>query len=221
MADVVTNIAAVLRSAGYRTGDANPGAVMPEIKEPVLAVNLERVDAKNLYLVIRVTIVSPLALGARACEEHGLTVCRMLTELGGYCELQPSGFNPKTEMFSAAVLATFYGHVLEEDWWSRGIFQVKFGSGYYMSEVVSFTAWQEAEADQTLGECLWHIRVEEKLEAIRQEDVPVSLNKVTVMYENGQEYYNECRLTGRKRIFKDGALHQIWDVIAQTRTLSN
>ena len=221
MADVVTSIAAVLRSAGYRTGDANPGGVMPEITEPVVAVNLEKVDGQKMLLTLRITIVSPLKLGAKACEDHGLTVCRILTELGGQCQLQPSHFNPKTEMFSAAVLANFYGHVLAEDWWSRGVFQVRFGSGYYLGEVVSVTTWQEPAADQTLGDCPWHIRVEEKLDGIRQEDVPVNLGKITVMYENGKETYNECKLIGRKRIFQDGALLQIWEATAINRVLGS
>lgn len=221
MADVIASVIAVLRSAGYRAGEANPGAIMPEITEPVLTVNLERLDAKKMSLEVRVTVVSPLKLGARACENHGLTVCRLMADLGGETQLQPSKFNPKTEMFSAAVLVTFRGSVLQDDWVAGSSVQVRFGAGYYLENVVSFTAWQETKSEQVLGECVWYIRIEEQLSGIRQENIPTSVGKITIMYENNREEYNDCKLTGRKRIFQDGALRQIWEATAQNRTLSN
>ena len=219
MANVIGSVASVLRAAGYRTGNANPGGVMPEITEPVLAVNLERLDAKDMFLVVRVTVVSPLKLGAGVCEEHGMKVCKLMSELGSECQMQPCKFNPKTEMFSVSVLATFYGHVLDEDWMAGLILQVRFGSGYYLDEVASVTAWQEAASDQLLGEAVWKIRIEERLSSIRKEDVPTNLGKIVVYYENGREEYLDCKLTGRKRIFKDGALQQIWEATATSRTL--
>ena len=221
MADLVASVSSVLRSAGYRTGDANPGGVMPEVTEPVVAVNVERANMAERTVVVRVTVVAPLALGARACEDHGLNLCKVLSELGGKCELQPSKFNPKTEMFSAAVLVTFQGNVLNDNWMLGDLCLVRFGSGYYLNKVTSFTAQQEMESGKTLGESRWKIQVEEQLDGIREESVPSGVTKITVTFEDGQEVYNECTLTGRKRTIRDGKLVQVWSAAALNRAVSS
>lgn len=221
MADIMSNVTSVLRSAGYRTGNANPGSVMPKITEPVVAVNLERADMEARTAVVRVTVVAPLVLGARSCEEQGLEICRVLSGLGGKCELQPCKFNAKTEMFSTAILVTFQGNVLDDNWVMGDLCQVRFGSGYYLNKVISFTSWQESEEGKTLADSSWKIRVEEQLDAIRLEEVPSGVTKITVTFEDGQEAYNECKLTGRKRIIQDGTLVQVWDATALNRTIDS
>jgi hypothetical protein len=220
MADIVSSVTSVLRTAGYRTGNANPGGILPEITEPVLTVNLERANLVAHTVVVRVTVVSPLALGAQACESHGLSVCRLLTDVCGKCELQPSKFNPKTEMFSAAVLATFQGNVLDNNWMLGELCQVRFGTGYYLNRVLSVTSWQEPEQGKTLGESSWKIRVEEELDAIQTEEMPTGIIKITVIYQDGQEVYNECKLTSRKRVIRDGTLVQTWEATALNRTVN-
>ena len=220
MADIIASVTSVLRGAGYRTGNANPGSIMPAITEPVVAVNLERANMTARSVVVRVTVVAPLALGARSCEEHGLAVCRLLSNMGGKCDLQPSKFNPKTELFSAAVLVAFQGNVLDENWAPGELCQVRFGAGYYLNKVVSFTSWQEPEEEQTLEESSWKIRVEEQLEGIRPEEIPVNVTKITVIYADSVEVYNECKLIGRKRVIRDGALLQTWEATAQNRTVT-
>lgn len=218
MADVIASVSAALRAAGYRTGEANPGAVLPEITEPVVAVNLERVDAADMAMVVRATVVSPLKLGAKTCETHGLAVCRALSNMGRNCQLQPCQFNPKTEMFTSSVLVTLQGNVLDEDWITKNIFQVRIGA-YYLDKVLSVTAQQEGGGTLQLNDCAWKIRIEERLSEIREENIPVNAANITVQYERGQEVYTNCRLIGRQRIFRDGALIQIWNATAQSRTL--
>ena len=221
MADIISGISAVLRTAGYRTGDANPGGVMPEITEPVLAVNLERANMDSKTVVIRVTVVAPLATGARACENHGLAVSRLLADVGGKCEMQPSKFNPKTEVFSCAVLASFQGNVVSKDWMIGDTLEVRFGSGYYLDRVTSFVSWQEKEGSKALMDSSWHIRVEENLDAIRVEQVPTGITKITVIYEDGEEVYNECNLISRKRTLRNGSLLQVWEATASSRTVNS
>ena len=221
MADIISSVSAVLRTAGYRTGDANPGGVMTEITEPVLAVNLERANMDAKTVVVRVTVVAPLAMGARSCETHGLSVCRLLADLGGKCEMQPSKFNPKTEVFSCAVLVSFQGNIADKNWMIGDTLEVRFGSGYYLDRVTSFVSWQEKEGAKTLGESSWHIRVEENLDAIREEEVPTGTTKITVMYEDGEEVYNNCILTSRKRTIRNGSLLQIWEATASSRSVNS
>ena len=221
MADIMISVAATLRAAGYRTGEASPGSVIPEITGPVVAVSLEKVDTKALTLVVRATVVSPYSLGARTCETNALKVCKLLGNMGGACQLQPCQFNAKSEMFSVAVLVTFHGNVLDEQWMPGDLCQVRFGSGYYLNRIASVTAWQEAAANQELEAASWHIRVEERMDGIIQEQVPVNVANVTVFYQNSREIYNECRLIGRKRVFQDGTLLQVWDITARSREVGD
>ena len=86
MADIVANVIAVLQAEGYRTGYANPGRIMSEISGPVVAVNLERVDMAARTVTVQATMVVPLSMGARFCEEYGLHICKVLSNLGGKCE---------------------------------------------------------------------------------------------------------------------------------------
>lgn len=219
MADIVASLAAVLRTAGYRTGNANPGGVIPEIKEPVLAVNLERANMEEKTLVVRITVVVPLSMGAKACESHALNVCRLLSGIGYSCEMQPSKFDSKTEIFSSAVLVHFCGNITDQNWNADDTLQVRLGSGFYLNKVLSFTAWQEPEEGQALGESDWQIQVEEKLDGIQQENVPSGITTITVYFEAGQEVYSECTLSGRKRTIRDGKLVQIWEAVAKSRTI--
>ncbi|MBE6960816.1 MAG: hypothetical protein E7448_08900 [Ruminococcaceae bacterium] len=220
MADVVASVVAVLQAAGYRAGNANPGGIIPEITEPVLAVNLERANMEKKTLVIRVTVVTPISKGAKSCETQALAVCRLLGEIGCNCEMQPCKFDAKTEVFSSAVLASFQGNIMDQNWMIGDMLQVRFGSGYYLDKVTSFAAWQVLNEEQALGECVWNIQVEETLDAIRTENVPSGTTKITVYYEGGQEAYNECTLCGRKRIIRDGKIVQIWEATAKSRTIS-
>lgn len=219
MAFIINSVKAVLQSAGYRTGNANPGGVIPQITEPVVAVNLERVNMTSRNMVIRATVMVPLNLGAQTCEEHALVVCKLLAEIGGKCEMQPSKFDAKTEMFGSAVLATFQGNVMEEKWLLGDLCQVRFGGSYYLNHIVSFEAYQEQEEGKHLNESKWVIRVEEQLDAIRTEEVPNGITTITAIFEGKEESYNECTFYGRKRILRDGVLVQIWEATAASRTV--
>ena len=221
MADIISSVAAVLRTAGYRTGDANPGGIIPEITEPVVAVNLERANMAEKSVVVRVTVVTPLTMGAKTCESHALAVCRLLGSIGADCEMQPCKFDAKTEVFTSAVLVSFRGNVMDQNWVAGDTFQVRFGSGYFLEKVTSFTAWQVPEDEQTLWESTWKIQVEENLNTIRSEEVPSGITRITVFYENGQEHYNECAMVGRKRINRDGKLLQVWEATAKNRTVGD
>lgn len=218
MADIIQTITYVLSAAGYRTGDASPGRVMPEISEPVVAVNLEHLDTEKLSMTIRVTVVSPLALGARACENVAVNVCRILQELGAQCKLEPCQLNAKTEHFCVPVMASFQGSILDTGWKAGDACLVKFGS-VNLQKVVSFYAWREKNPEiNSLEQAQWQFHVEERMEAIKPETMPSEPFTLTVQWENGQEVFGECILTLQKRVIQDGYLFQIREGTAKTRT---
>ena len=222
MANIMESVAIVLRNAGYRTGESSPGRIMPEITEPVLAVSLEQVDTDKQMIRISVTVVSPLELGARVCEDNALQVCRLLTSTGADCRLEPCKLNPKTEVFWAPVIATYQGNILDEEWSAGNLCQIKFGSGYYLHTILSYSAWQDRNApedDPMLANRPWKFRVEERINAIKEEDIPAGAFYMTIFYEGGKEFLRGCTLNGRKRIIQDGSLIQIWEGEAERRDL--
>lgn len=220
MADIMKTITYVLTAAGYRTGDASPGRIMPEISEPVIAVNLEHLDTEELTMTIRTTVVSPLALGARACEDEALKVCRILQDVGAECTLEPCQLNAKTEVFFVPVMAKFQGNILDTGWQADQICRVKFGS-VNLYRIVSFSVWRETGSDaDTLSAAVWKFRVEERMDGIKSEIEPTEPFTMTVMFEDAQEVYGECALTYQKRTISDGYLLQVREGTAATRTVT-
>ena len=220
MADIMQSISYVLSAAGYRTGDASPGRIMPEVTEPVVAVNLEHLDTAKLSMTIRATVVSPLSLGARACEDEAMNICRILQQMGAECELESCQLNAKTEHFYVPVMASFRGNILDDGWKIGDACQVKFGS-VNLQKVISFQAWREKGSEMnSLEEAQWQFRVEERLDGIGQESAPAEPFVLTVIWEGSQERYEECVLTLQKRVIEDGHFLQIREGTAKTRTVT-
>ncbi len=220
MASIVQNVSFVLSAAGYRVGDASPGSIMPEIEEPVVAVSLEQLDGVKNTVTVRATVVSPMHLGARRCEDEALKVCRVLQEAGAQCKMEPYKLDVKTELFLLPVMAVFYGNVLDSGWQVGGECSVSFGS-VPLQKILSFTAWRETSWEGgVLTDMAWRFRVEERLDGIQTDAEPVQPMVMTVSFEDGEEIYGSCNLTLQKRVLVDGCLHQVWEGVAQTRTVS-
>ncbi|MBE6975662.1 MAG: hypothetical protein E7439_00470 [Ruminococcaceae bacterium] len=223
MANIMESVTMVLRAAGYRTGEASPGGIMPEITEPVVAVSLEHVDTSKQLVRICATVVSPLALGSRLCEMKALDIGRVLKNTGADCKIEPCKLNPKTEVFWMPVMATYQGNALSEDWSVGNICRIRFGSGYNLHTINLFTTWQDErdkpKEDEGSGEWPWRFRIEERIDEIKEENIPVNAFYMTIYFEGGTEYLRGCTLTGRKRTIQDGGLVQIWEGIAERRDL--
>lgn len=220
MAGVIQNLTMLLSGAGYRTGDASPGRVMPEISEPVIALSLEHLDTEKRMATVRVTMISPLALGARACEDEALKVCKLLRNAGIACELNPYSIDTKTEMILLPVMATVYGNLWSNSW------QLGEGCGVRLDadtleRVVSFTAWREVKEDAGgIQNARWNFRVEEEMDTIQEETEPTEPFVITVSHGDGQEVYSGCVLTLHKRVLTDGGLVQIREGTAKSRTVT-
>lgn len=219
MAGVIQNLTMLLSGAGYRTGDASPGRIMPEISEPVIALNLERLDTEKRVATVRVTVISPLALGARACEDEALKVCRLLRNAGIACELKPYSVDAKTEMILISVMATVYGNLLNNRWQLGEGCVVRFDART-LERVVSFTAWREVKDGSSIENARWKFRVEEEMDTIQEETEPTEPFVITVSHGDGQEVYSGCVLTMHKRVVTDGGLVQIREGTAQSRSVT-
>ncbi len=195
--------------AGFKAGFANPGQWIPEIEEPVVAISLEQVDSQNYQVTIRAEVVSPVTLGGQKCEEEILRVVSVMEGLGGSCRITSLEFDAKTELFSMAVLGTFYGDVLDEHW-SAGKACTVYWGGQRIGEPLSFTAWRETSDAQTpLSTALWHFRMEEVLDGKWPEVETSSAFTIQVTAGNTTDTYTGCVVTSQERILSGGHLRQI------------
>ena len=205
MATIVETIRVALAGAGFATSAASPGRVMPEITGPVAAVSLERVDTGLAELTVRAAVVSPVALGAQACEDSAMTVSRILRNMGGDCIQEACRFDAKTELFSVGVLAKFHGDVLAKNWMAGYGCSVKLGS-VYVGHALSFTAWREPGEDDVP---VWKFRLEEILDGQWTEAIPAEPFTAVVMAGSVMDTYVGCKVTSCQRILKDGYMRQI------------
>ena len=219
MAGVIQNLTMLLSGAGYRTGDASPGKIMPEISEPVIALSLEHLDTEKRVAKVRVTIISPLALGARLCEDEALKVCRLLRNAGIACEVKAYSIDAKTELILVPVMATVYGNLLNNSWQLGEGCSVRLDTNT-LEKVVSFTAWREVKDGGSLENAGWKFRVEEEMDSIQEEEEPTEPFIITVSHGDGQEVYSGCALTLHKRVLTDGGLVQIREGTAQSRVVT-
>ena len=205
MATIVETIQLALSGAGFATSAASPGRVMPEISGPVAAISLEKVDTGEAKLTVRAAVVSPVALGAQACENSAMTVSRILRNMGAACVQEACRFDAKTELFSVGVLASFHGDVLATDWTAGHGCSVQLGATY-VGHALSFTAWSEKQADDIP---VWKFRLEEILDGQWQEAIPSEPFTAVVTAGSVQDTYYGCRVTTCKRILQDGYMRQI------------
>lgn len=200
---------AAISIAGFRSGLANPGRWIPEIQEPVVAISLEQVDSQAHEVTVRAEVVSPVVLGGQKCEESVLRVVSALQGMGANCEVTSLKFDAKTELFSMAVLATYHGDVLDEDWDHEKTCMVNWG-GLDIGEPVSFTAWRETTASETsLSLAKWHFRMEEVLDGKWPEVSAADPFTIRVTAGKLTESYTGCVVTSQQRVLSKGHMRQI------------
>ncbi len=208
MATIIDTVNMAINMGGFHSGLANPGQWIPEITEPVVAVSLESVHSQTNCVTVRAEVVSPVALGGQRCQEAVLRLVDILHRMGADCRITGCDFEPKTEQFRQAVLAEFYGDILDESWTSGKACRVNWG-GTQVAEPLSFTAWREGNAEMPMTLCQWHFRMEENLDGSQQEASALDPFTIRVMAGNVTEVYTGCTVTSQERRLADGRLRQI------------
>ncbi len=217
MAGLVDNVIMILSAAGYRVGDAWSGGIMPQIQEPVTAVELTEVDTGGATASVQVTVISPLELGARACQEEAWKVCLLLQGVGAQCKIGSCSRNTKAEMILVPVTAVFFGNVLDTDWQLGTQPRVRLGT-VYLQKVQAFYAWREDKED--IEGTVWRFRIEEQMDGISAQTVPEAPFTVTVTLGSGKESFGDCALTLQKRTLLSSGVQQVWEGYGQNRTVT-
>ena len=96
-----------LREENFQADVAYPGQVSPQIREPVAAVHIEKVDRSNLSVTVEVNIICPAALGGTACEVEALRATEVLRWAGAVCVQNGCSYDGVGQVYVVSVLATF------------------------------------------------------------------------------------------------------------------
>ena len=151
-----------------------------------------------------------------------MDICGLLRKIGGACRQKEVSYDPRSDCFCVPVEATFAGYEALDGWSELSpapTFTVKV-ENVVLEDVVSFDAEYVVDTkDPENIRKYWTFRLEACIPLSRQENpVPQEPFSVAVAKEYGEDVYSGCIITGRKRLFREDGLHQIWEGTATEMT---
>lgn len=218
-----------LREENFTADVAYPGQKFPRITGPVAAVHIEKVDRASLTVTVEVNIICPAAMGGTACEMEALRATEILRWSGAVCIQNGCTYDGVSQVYVAAVLATFTG-ITEADSCSIGP-----GFSVYVNEILQpyalavseeevpgtqaeYVMGQSAPAGISQGSCLWYLQLEELIPAGSPETAePAGAFQLKIDTERKAETYYHCRWTSVKREFTKDGLRRIRKGISMLR----
>lgn len=197
---MLNNVVQALQSAGMAVERGYPGEKLASVTKPVCAVNLLSADLREQTATARVTVLSPAALGASACENAALDVAAVLAEEGGKCSVSDCTFDGRTDLFAVEVAAQFPTNIPKL--WLNGV---------TLNHAVAFTYWRTVDDEITvLEEAPWGFRLEEFFPSNVDEDAdpesPFTLDHITY---SGLYTFSECCWTYVRRVWGADGIRQI------------
>ena len=218
-----------LRDAGFRAELAYPGRRIPEIREIVAAVHIQKADPVQASLTVAVTILAPEAEGGTACELEALRAMEALCRGGAVCTQNGCAYDSLGRVYSVTILAEYTGFLWETPCalgkgirLSIGDEVVEYAVSFAM-EKTSDPKWlqemgSEVPVDTLWGIWVWKLRLEELLPmASIGASQPTENFTLRIQGETGTETYTGCCWTsvsyeytprGVRRIRTGYAIHK-------------
>ena len=212
-----------LLAEGLHCERAFPASRMPAIDCLETTVGLKEVDRAASTATVKVTVLSPAKLGAPSCEDAGLYICGLLRQIGGKCRMGEVAYDARGDFFYAPVEADFAGYEALDGWSEvtpSPTYTVKVNN-IVLEHVASFDVEYSINTTDPLAVTKsWTFRLEEIIPLSRQESaIPEEPFSIAVAKEYGTDVYSGCRITGRKRLFREDGLHHIWEGTATGMTM--
>ena len=113
---IVETVVKVLDDAGIRAKRGYPTAVMPALTDVAAAVRLHELNQGKINACVAISVFAPPKIGAQACEDMALRVCRTLYAHGGICRAVAVDYLASADVFCTEVYATFSGRETENGW---------------------------------------------------------------------------------------------------------
>ena len=189
--DRVTQTVQALSDANIRTRRGFPTERMPQLSEPMTAVQVQRMTPGETVLVV--TVFSPK--GGPDCEDTAWIVYGLLTELGATCTMGACRYESKAGVFACAVTVV---------WPERVDCTIK-AAGKTLQYAVEFTVQREisrvmvldTDSGQQVEECRdkgWTICIEELLPASYLPETDTTSEFTIYIYRpGGSERYQKCQ----------------------------
>ncbi len=220
---LVEIVVETLNAEGIPAQRAFSARKMPAIDCLETTVGLKELDVAAGIATVKVSVLMPARMGGPACEDAGLRIYRLLGNIGGSCRQGEVTYDSRGDFFCVPVEATFAGHEALDGWCNSApvpTFTVKVENAV-LEHAVSFDAEYTVDTTDPLTvKKYWTFRLKEITPLNRQEAVmseePFS---ITVVRDFSTEVYSGCRITGRKRQFREDGLHHIWEGTATGMTM--
>lgn len=212
-----------LNAEGISAVRAYPAGKMLAIDNLYAAVGLKELDSAAGTETVKVFMLVPAKDGASVCEDAGLRVCRLLRAIGGSCRQGEAIYDSRGDFLYVPIEAVFAGQETMVGWDEQQpapTFSVKV-ENVVLENVVSFDAeYALVETELLEADAQWTFRLEELTPLNRQEEeMPEEPFSIAVVKEYSAEVYSGCRITGRKRLFREDGLHHIWEGTADAVTV--
>lgn len=216
---IVTTVIEALKEAGFGAVPAYPGTTMPNITQPQMAVNLQKLDYTARSATVLVTVMVPVALGGVACETAAIEAGTVLERLGGTVILEECRFNAYADAYYIRVLGTFFGAAVLTGWSAASEFTVELDETV-LDRAVSFRAEQAVDevTGTPLSTAVWTFRLEEKF-GWGEGPMPGPTDNFTVIVSrnSGMEVYQECTWTSVQLEDTSTGLRQVRTGVAKSR----
>ena len=225
---VLETVENCLREAGFPAAAAYPGHPIPQIQETVAAFRIHKADSQKKTVTIEVTVLCPGHMGGAACEVAALTAAKALHTAGAACLQNGCQYDGLSQLYSAAILATF-SEAEETDSQNQTLgFQVRinnvdhpFVTAFCAEKVREQTteyAVRSPEGTAITSGCYhWNLRLEELVPYGSQETAaPADDFVLRVIRGSTSELYKPCRWSSVSRSFTAEGLRLICKGIALT-----
>lgn len=222
----ITEVIDRLREDGYRAARAFPGATMPHIQQPAVAVALQEEQSQSQTLAV--SVLYPEHLSGGACEDEAGRVAEILRGLGYGCTQESCRYDGKSGRFFVRILA-----VWEEQKSKVVPFSVSIG-GVLMKYVEEFSSEQKHTLKPVgaMGQTdpigvvsvpqQWGFTVEELIPVDTKEaNEPAEPFSLTVSRGNVEESYQQCYWTSQIRRDTQLGLVKIRTGMARSRSVGN
>ena len=221
---LVEIVVETLEAVGLHAQRAFPGGRTPAIDCLETTVGIKEVDRAAGTATVKVSVLTPANLGAALCEDEGLYICSLLRNIGGACRQGEAIYDARGDFFCVPVEATFTGYEALDGWSNPApapapTYTVKV-ENVVLEHVAAFDAECTVDtSDLSAGQKYWTFRLEEIIPLDRQESIiPAEPFSIAVAKEYGADVYSGCKITGRKRLFREDGLHHIWEGTADGMT---
>ena len=193
-----------LRRAGFQADIAYPGQRIPDIRQQVAAVHIQKTDPIQSTLTLEVTIHAPETEGGTACELAALRAMEALCQGGGICTQSGCKYDAQGRTYSVTILAEYTGVIWDTPCALGPGIRLTIGQEAvehavsFAMEKTSDPEWiremgSQVPVEMHRGTWVWKLRLEELLPmAVMDASLPQESFTLKIQGGNSTGTYTNC-----------------------------